>query len=76
MGASFLVPKSSDHCQIGPRSAPGLFMFGTYQFLKILFLNGQQITVSDLILFNASSFISVAFLVIIQPSDGVTYLTT
>ena len=23
MGASFLTPKSSDHCQIGPRSAPG-----------------------------------------------------
>ena len=23
MGASFLAPKSSDHCQIGPRSAHG-----------------------------------------------------
>ena len=54
------------------------FVYVWYKsFFKFLFLNRQRITqFFCLILTNTSSFISVAFSVIIQPSDGVTSFNT
>ena len=41
MGTSFLTPKSGDHCQIGPRSAPGHILLCQI-FANVLYLSNSN----------------------------------